>query len=325
MDIAVIGGSRHIGPFIVSQLVEQGHRVSVYNRGRTAVELPDGVKQVVVDRKQPDQLGTALREHRPDAIIDMIGFVVADLEQVVAALPDLGHYVFCSSAAVYGVIEDRTPSEAEEPSGDYPYAIEKANCDAYLLEQHRRNGFAFTSLRLAHPYGPGDHMLYTTGRESLFLDRMRKQRPIIVPGDGISRTHPIYVEDAARAFTYVLDRPECIGRIYNLAGDEILSTDAYFASIARVLGVPPVVRKIPHGWFKEHASLWADWRRKFDFGYNWVHYQSAFDVTALRETGFRCRTDHDAGTALMMDWLDAKGLIDPSGDADEEERILEAL
>ena len=35
----------------------------------------------------------------------MIGFVVADLEQVVAALPDLGHYVFCSSAAVYGDLD----------------------------------------------------------------------------------------------------------------------------------------------------------------------------------------------------------------------------
>ena len=116
-----------------------------------------------------------------------------------------------------------------------------------------------------------------------------------------------------------------MGKIYNLAGDEILSLDEYFASIARALQVPLVARKIPHEFFRDNVQLWSDWRRKFDFGFNWVRYQSAFEVSALRQTGFRCQTNHDTGVALTMEWLDSTGLIDPSSDKDEEDLIFNHL
>jgi nucleoside-diphosphate-sugar epimerase len=193
------------------------------------------------------------------------------------------------------------------------------------MEKHREKGFPVTSLRLAHPYGPRDHLLYTTGRESLFLDRMRHGRTIIIPAKERTRTHPIYVKDAARAFVHVLGRTECMGKIYNLAGNEILTMDEYFASIARALGVPLVARKLPYEWFRDNAELWSDWRRNFNFGYNWAHYESAFDITALRQTGFRCQTDHDTGVALTMEWLDSNGLVDASSNEDEEDQILAYL
>ena len=311
-----------MGPPIVERLVKAGHQVSVYNRGRTEVRLPPGVERVVVERKAPGQLGKALHEHRPDAVIDMIAFVLEEVAEVLLAVPDLRHYVFCSSTAVYGRIGSATPDESTPAVPDSAYTHGKVACEGFLTEQHRKNGFPFTSLRLAHPYGPRDHLLYTTGRESLFLDRMRRGRTIIIPGTGQTRVHPIYVEDAARAFVHVLGRPECVGQVYNLAGEEILTLDEYFASIARVLGVPVLARKLPQDFFRERAQLWSDLRRKFDFGYNWVSYESAFDIDALRRTGFRCETDHDAGVALTMRWLDAEGLIDSSTDEDEEDIIL---
>ena len=325
MLVGVIGGTRHIGPDIVKLLIDAGHQVSAYNRGLTQAELPAGVQRVVVDRKVPGQLAKALSDNRPDAVIDMIGFVKQDVEQVLCALPALQHYVFCSSTVLYGHIGSSTPNESTPVAPDSGYGHGKVACDEFLTEQHRKNGRPVTSLRLAHPYGPRDHMLYTTGRESLFLDRMRHGRTVIIPGTGHTRMHPIYVKDAARAFVYVLGRTECMGKIYNLSGDEILTLDEYFASMARVLGVPLVARRIPHQWFRDNAQLWSDWRRNFDFGYNWPHYESAFDITALRQTGFRCQTDHDTGVGLMMEWLDANGLVDPSSDKDEEDLIFDHL
>ena len=322
MKVAVIGGTRHIGPDIVALLIEAGHEASVYNRGRTAAALPDGVQHVVFDRKTPGQLGAALREHRPDAVIDMIGYELGDVVEVHDALPDLQHYVFCSSTAVYGKIGRNTPDESTPVAPDSDYTFGKVACDEWLMDKAQTSGFAVTSLRLAHPYGPRDHLLYTTGRESLFLDRMRRQRPIIIPGDGQSRIHPIYMTDAARAFVHVLGRSDCMGRIFNLAGDEILTLDEYFGSIARVLGVPVVARKFPGEFFRDRADVWSGRRRGFGFGYNWVSYESAFVTTALGETGFGCLTDHDAGIGLMMEWLDANDLIDPSTDEDEENLVL---
>ena len=110
MQVAVIGGTRHVGHAIVGQLVKVGHQVTVYNRGRTVASLPAGVQRVVIDRRVPGQLGQALGEHRPDAVIDMIGYGIRDVQEVYSALPQLHHYVFCSSTAVYGRIGSSTPS-----------------------------------------------------------------------------------------------------------------------------------------------------------------------------------------------------------------------
>lgn len=322
MRVAVIGGTRHIGPPLLRMLVEAGHQVLALNRGRTPAALPPGARHLAVDRAVPGQVATALREASPDAVIDLIGYAAAEVEETLSAVPSSRHYVFCSSTAVYGRIGRATPDEATPVAPDSPYTTGKVACEEALLAASRQRGLPVTILRLAHPYGPGDHLLYTSGRESLFLDRMRRGRPILIPGVGRTRIHPIYVGDVARAFVHVLERPGCPARAYNLGGEEILTLDEYFASLARVLGVPLVARKLPAEFFRDHAPLWAGWRRHFDFGFNWVHYESAFDVRALRESGFRWQTDHDAGAALTVEWLESRELVPSSSDEDEEDRIL---
>jgi len=298
--------------------------VDVYHRGKTTHELCQGVGHVTIDRQQEGQTAAALEEHRPDAIIDMCGFTPQQVEEALLANPDLQHYVFCSSTAVYGQIGKTTPDEATPTDANSDYEVGKVACEDLLLEAHRKQHLPVTILRLAHPYGPGDQLLYCTGRESLFLDRMRSGRRIIIPGDGDTRIHPIYVEDAAGAFVHVLSRPDCLGRIFNLAGDEILSFDDYFASIARAIGKPLVAEHVPIAWLDAHSDLWADSKRKFTFAPIWCRYESAFDTSALKSTGFECLTDHDQGAALTIAWLDAHDMIPPSSDTDLEQIIADA-
>ena len=325
MKVGILGGTRFIGPFIVRELVEKGHQVEVYHRGQTPGELPEGVGHVTVDRSIPGQTRAALEEHRPEAVIDMCGYRPGQVREVGEAGIDLKHYVFCSSTAVYGRIGKSTPDETTPLSAHSAYERGKAACEHLLLSLYYDQGFPVTLLRLAHPYGPGDELLYSTGRESLFLDRMRRGRVILVPGDGRTRIHPIFVEDAARAFVHVLGREDCLGRIYNLAGEEILTLDEYFTSIARVLEVPLVCRHVPVEWLDEHADLWAGKERNLGFAPNWCRYESAFDVAALRATGFRCRTDHDTGVAATVDWLEARGMIPASSDRDLEDVVIRRL
>jgi len=296
--------------------------VTVYHRGRTTCRLPDGVREVIVDRTIEGETAAALRKDRPEAVIDMCGYKPEQVGEMVAAELSLQHYVFCSTTAVYGRIGKRTPDESSpiDPQSDYERG--KSASEKLLLSAHRDRGFPATILRLAHPYGPGDHLLYISGRESLFLDRMRWGRAIIIPGPGDTRIHPIYVEDAAEAFVHVLGRSECIGRIFNLAGEQVLSLDEYFASIARALGKPLVARHIPAAWFEANFHIWADRNRRFDFAPVWCRYESAFDVTALQATGFQCRTDHDRGVAMTVVWLDEHRLIPPSSDNDLEDIVL---
>jgi nucleoside-diphosphate-sugar epimerase len=45
-----LGGTGFIGPHFVEAAVARGHAVTVFNRGRSGAELPDGVERVVGDR-----------------------------------------------------------------------------------------------------------------------------------------------------------------------------------------------------------------------------------------------------------------------------------
>jgi len=322
MRVAVVGGTRFIGPFMVKGLVEQGHEVTVYHRGKTQAELPEGVSHVIVDREVPGQLAMALDINRPDAVIDMCGYHTKHLADIIATRIPLKHYVFCSTTAVYGQIFKDTPSELSVVNPKSDYEIHKIACENLLQQAHLLNIFPVTILRLAHPYGPLDELIYTTGRESLFLDRMRHGRPIIIPSAGDMRIHPIYVTDAADAFVFVLGRSECMGRTYNLASDEILSHNEYHESIARVLGVPLVAVNILGSWFEDKAYLWEGEKRNLAFAASWYKYESGFDVSALRSTGFRCLVDHDTGVAKTVEWLDKNNMIPASSDDDIEDRVI---
>lgn len=323
MKVVILGGTRFIGPFLVRNLIERGHEVEVFHRGRTRAELPASVRHVTVDRKVRGQVAEALRQSRPDAVIDTCGYVAEDLDEIVRLAPRLKRYVFCSTTAVYGKIGKTTPGELSPVVPISAYEIGKVACENLLLLAAREHkAFPITILRLAHPYGPLDELIYSNGRDSLFLDRMRKGRPIVIPSAGDTRIHPIYVGDVAEAFAHAMESDACVGRCFNLSGDEILSHDDYFASIARVLGVPLVAEHIPGEWFEKNGELWAGQKRNFTFAGVWHRYESAFDVELLRSTGFRCRTHHDAGVAANVAWLDERGMIPASSDNDLEDRVI---
>lgn len=322
MKVAVLGGTRFIGPFIVRDLLDQGHEVKVYHRGKTSASLPDGVNHGVIDRDVPGSTAQALLQDKPDAVIDMCCYHPEQLEEIVRAPLDLQHYVFCGTTAVYGRIFKETPDELTPTKPKSDYEIGKVACEDYLLMAQLEIGFPVTILRLAHPYGPLDELIYSNGRESLFLDRMRKGSPIIIPSAGDTRVHPIYVEDAAAAHVYVLGRDDCLGRVFNLAGDEILTHDEYFQSIARVLGVPLIAEHIPGEWFETRDHLWEGKPRGFGFSGVWYKYETGFDTTKLASVGFKCKTRHDEGVAKNIAWLDEQGMIPESSDHDLEDLTI---
>ena len=60
MHILVIGGTRNIGHYLTLALLEQGHRVTILNRGVTPDSLPESVERLRADRSDAVQLQLAL-------------------------------------------------------------------------------------------------------------------------------------------------------------------------------------------------------------------------------------------------------------------------
>ncbi len=102
LRVLILGGTAFLGPALVEQALDAGHRVTLFNRGKTAPDLFKGVEQVETllgDRN--NQLET-LQGREWDLVIDTSGYVPRQVRLSAELLaPRVKHYVFISSISVY--------------------------------------------------------------------------------------------------------------------------------------------------------------------------------------------------------------------------------
>ncbi|MEN3369033.1 MAG: hypothetical protein V7609_1176 [Verrucomicrobiota bacterium] len=100
LRILILGGTGFTGPFQVRYALERGHKVTVFNRGKTHPgETPKEVEQLIGDRN--GQLD-ALKNRQWDVVIDnptMLPAWVRDVAQVLKGNVD--RYVFISTISVF--------------------------------------------------------------------------------------------------------------------------------------------------------------------------------------------------------------------------------
>lgn len=100
LKILILGGTGFTGPFQVNYALSRGHKVTVFNRGRThAGELPKEAEQLIGDRN--GQLD-ALKGRKWDVCIDIpttLPVWVRDAAQILKGNVD--RYVFISTISVY--------------------------------------------------------------------------------------------------------------------------------------------------------------------------------------------------------------------------------
>src|SRR2546430_11200628 len=102
--VVVIGGTKFIGPYVVQELVNQGHDVVVFHRGETEASLPKAVRHV----RSPQaaipvlQFPREVLEPTPDLAVHMIPMGEDDHRGAVDALRGrTGRLVCLSSGDVY--------------------------------------------------------------------------------------------------------------------------------------------------------------------------------------------------------------------------------
>src|SRR5688572_24731694 len=101
MRVAIIGGTRFIGPAVVEELLDRDHEVVVMHRGgRERADMPD-VPHAHLDRADVAALSEALGSYRPAVVVDTVAYSAADANAAVAALPPTCRAVVLSSQDVY--------------------------------------------------------------------------------------------------------------------------------------------------------------------------------------------------------------------------------
>ncbi|MGF1499416.1 MAG: NAD-dependent epimerase/dehydratase family protein [Elainellaceae cyanobacterium] len=227
MRILVMGGTRFIGVYLTKRLVAAGHEVVLFNRGNRPAPV-EGVEQIQGDRTDPDQLKSALAGQQFDAIFDNNGRTLGDTQPLVEILSDrLQHFVYVSSAGVY-LKSDQMPHKEGDAVDPKSRHWGKFDTEEYLKAQQ----VPFTAVRPVYIYGPQNY----NDIEAWFFDRIVRDRPLPIPGNGMHLTQMGHVDDLAAAMVAVLGNPNAVGQIYNISGDRAVTFDGLARACAVAAG-----------------------------------------------------------------------------------------
>jgi nucleoside-diphosphate-sugar epimerase len=317
----IIGGTGLISTAITGFLVERGDNVTLYNRGKTEPRIPLGPKSIIGDRKDYAAFESQMAEAGSfDCVIDMVCFVPEDAESVVRAFEGrIGQLVFCSTASVYSRPASRYPiSEDESRFPLSSYGIGKARCEDILLSAYERADFPVTIIRPAFTYGEGGGLPYTFGWGTTFLDRLRKSKPLVVPGDGSTLRAYCHIDDVGRAFVAAMGNAKAVGGAYHVTGEDWLTWDQYYQSIALAMGAPtPRLVHIPTDLL---GKIVPERARNCAENYQ---FNNIFDNSAAEaDLDFHYTIPFDEGIRRTLSWLDNRGRIEDSDDDPFEDQII---
>jgi nucleoside-diphosphate-sugar epimerase len=237
MRILVMGGTRFIGVHLTRLLVEQGHEVVLFNRGNRPAPVA-GVSQITGDRQDKAQLQSRLAGQKFDAIFDNNGRERSDTQSLIEALePGFKQFIYVSSAGVY-LKSDELPLVEGDPLDPKSRHRGKFETEEYLAEQR----IPFTSVRPVYIYGPENY----NPVEQWFFDRITRDRPIPIPGNGLHVTQLGHVQDLAQALVNSLGNDQAIGQIYNVSGERFITFDGLARACAIAAGRDPSTLKLIH-------------------------------------------------------------------------------
>ncbi len=183
LKVLFMGGTGFLGPHTVRALLERGHEVTLFNRGRTNTHLFPELEKLQGDRSK--DLSALAGDRSWDFVVDTSGYYPRVVDMLADAVKErVGAYVFISTMSVYpdwmganteesalAVLDDPT---TEEVTGE-TYGGLKALCEA-AAERHWPG--RTLNIRPGLIVGPGD----PTDRLTWWPVRIHRGGEVIAPG-----------------------------------------------------------------------------------------------------------------------------------------------
>jgi nucleoside-diphosphate-sugar epimerase len=258
--LVIIGGTGHIGTFLIPRLVNAGHDVFVASRGKrepyVAHPAWDAVRRIDIDRTAEDAAGTfgaRIAALEADAVVDLICFTPASAQHLVDALRDRQTLLLhCGTMWVHGrpATVPVTEDMPRHPFGDY--GIQKAAIEKLLLDTTRRGLSRAVIVHPGHLVGPGWNPLNPAGHfNPEVFTRIAKGEVLELPNEGMETVHHVHADDVAQAFELALNQPDdAVGESFHVVSPAPMTLRAYAEAMFAHFDQPARLRFLP----------WDAWR-----------------------------------------------------------------
>lgn len=315
MRVVIIGGSGHVGTYLVPRLVEAGHEVLEVSRGsREPFILHSAwkdVRKIKVDRAQEEAAGTFgkfISKLKPDIVIDMICFDINSANQLVEALKDnVQQFLFCGSLWVYGysVVVPTKEGQPRFPVGEY--GIQKAKIEDYLLREAKVNKFPATVLHPGHIVGPGWEPVNPAGNQDInVFTKLATGQELALPNLGMETLHHVHADDVAQAFMQaILNWSNSVGESFHVVSETAVTMRGYAEAMAAMFGKTANIKFLP----------WEEWKKTVseqDASITWDHIFHSPNCSiekAKRLIKYQPRYTSLQAIYESVNWLVANGMI----------------
>lgn len=243
MKALFIGGTGTISMGIVRLLATDPlWEVYLLNRGNRRDEIPEGVNLITADINDEADVAKKLENMSFDVVSDFIAFEVSAVERDYRLFKGkTKQYMFISSASAYNKpAAHHVITEGTTLANPYwEYSRNKIKCEEFLLKKYREEGFPITIVRPSHTYDERTIPLGVHGNKGFYqvVRRMQQGKPVIIQGDGSSLWALTFNSDFAVGYTGLMGNRHAIGEAFQITGDEILSWNQIYQTIADALGV----------------------------------------------------------------------------------------
>lgn len=304
MKILVVGGTGHMGNYLVPKLLENGHEVYIGSRGkRTPRDEKSlaGAKFLVFDTSDREKI-SALKNENFDVIIDFPG----NAKLFWDLLGDsVGHIIACGSLWMYGYPKIiPTP----EKSFDKCFAPSYALRFEQILEmqaQSGKNKAVFTAIMPPNVCGPGKIPIdQYGGRDLEYHKQMSRGEKVYLPEGPEALIGPCDAEDIASLFALAVEnREKAAGQIFNVGSAYALTAGQFVQAYAEIYGVEIPVERV--SWEKYITEINASQGA-------WWHFYASMcpDISKARKLlGYEPRYTPEQTMKRAVDWMRAEGLL----------------
>jgi len=308
MHVLFIGGTGNISAASVRLALQQGHTVTLLNRGKRPLEDYGiyGAESIVADIQDEAATRAALEDRHFDVVANFIAFKVSDIERDIRLFQGrCAQYIFISSASAYQkplvqpIITESTPLK----NPYWQYSRDKIACEDRCLHAYREQDFPITIVRPSLTYETVIPTAIGGWSDYTIIERMRQRRPVVVHGDGSSLWTLTHASDFAKGFVGLLGNQQALGEAFHITSDELLTWNQIYDAVGIAAGTGPVEKvHIPSSFIaklepRAEGSLLGD-----------KAVSCLFDNTKIKRVvpGFQATTSFQTGIRQTLAWFEEK-------------------
>jgi NADH dehydrogenase len=226
MKIFIAGGTGFVGGHLTAELLKRGHELVLLSHGRS-ISQQAGVSFVQGDVTDQESYLPAVKGC--DAMVNLVGIIrefpargitferlhVEATANMVAAAQRSGVLRYLQMSALGTRLDAVSAYHQTKWRGE---------------ELVRGSGLAWTIFRPSLIFGPEDAFV------NMLAANLRLAPIMPTMGDGTYRLQPIHADDVARCYADALEKPETVGQVYELCGQDRLTYRELLDVIAEALG-----------------------------------------------------------------------------------------